>query len=134
MYLLDTNIILELLLDQEQADRVAQFLNQAPTLNLHLTEFSLYSLGVILLRLKRNETFIQAVDDLLLSGAVGLVRLEVQDMGKVAETARSFALDFDDAYQYVAAEKYDLGLLSFDRDFDRTARGRKTLEEVLEGK
>jgi len=134
MYLLDTNIILELLLDQEQADRVAQFLNQAPPLNLHLTEFSLYSLGVILLRLKRNETFIQAVDDLLLSGAVGLVRLEVQDMGKVAETARSFALDFDDAYQYVAAEKYDLGLLSFDRDFDRTARGRKTLEEVLEGK
>jgi hypothetical protein len=130
MYLLDTNIILELLLDQEQADRVAQFLNQAPPLHLHLTEFSLYSLGVILLRLKRNETFIQAVDDLLLSGAIGLVRLEVQDMGKIAETARNFALDFDDAYQYVAAEKYDLGLLSF----DRTARGRITLDEVLEGK
>jgi predicted nucleic acid-binding protein len=134
MYLLDTNIILELLLDQEQADRVAQFLNQAAPASLHLSEFSLYSLGVILIRLKRHEAFIQAVEDLLLSGIVGLLRLEVQDMPKVAETAQTFALDFDDAYQYVTAEKYDLALLSFDNDFDRTARGRKTLEELMKVK
>jgi len=134
MYLLDTNIILELLLDQEQADRVAQFLNQADSASLYISEFSLYSLGVILLRLKRNETFIHAVEDMLLSGAFGLVRLEIQDMAKVAEIAGTFSLDFDDAYQYVAAEKYSLDLLSFDRDFDRTTRGRKTLEEVMEVK
>jgi hypothetical protein len=35
-------------------------------------------------------------------------------------------LDFDDAYQYTAAEKHNLILLSFDTDFDRTSRGRKT--------
>lgn len=131
VYLLDTNIILELLLNQEQADRVAQFFNQAQPVRLHISEFSLYSLGVILLRLKRHEAFVQALEDLLLSGACGLIRLEVQDMARVAEAARAFSLDFDDAYQYVAAKKYNLGLLSFDRDFDRTDRGRKTLEEVL---
>ena len=54
VYLLDTNIILELLLNQEQADKVAQFFSQAPPARLYLSEFSLYSLGVILLRLKRH--------------------------------------------------------------------------------
>jgi hypothetical protein len=77
VYLLDTNIILEVLLNQEQSDKVAQFFSQAPTARLHLSEFSLYSLGVILLRLKRHEAFAQAVEDLLLSGACGLIRLEV---------------------------------------------------------
>ena len=55
-------------------------------------------------------------------------------MAKVAQVAQTFGLDFDDAYQYIVAEKFDLSLLSFDQDFDRTSRGRKTLEEVMEGK
>ena len=134
MYLLDTNIILELLLDQEQADQVAQFLIQAPPASLHISEFSLYSLGVILVRLKHYDTFVRAVDDLMVSGSIGLVRLEVQDMVRVAQAAQTFGLDFDDAYQYIAAEQHDLGLLSFDQDFDRTPRGRKTLEGALEAK
>jgi predicted nucleic acid-binding protein len=32
--------------------------------------------------------------------------------------------EIDDAYQYVAAERYDLAVVSFDGDFDRTERGR----------
>jgi hypothetical protein len=39
-------------------------------------------------------------------------------------------LDFDDAYQYSAAEKYNLTIVSFDSDFDRTPRGRKTPAEI----
>jgi predicted nucleic acid-binding protein len=42
-----------------------------------------------------------------------------------------FDLDFDDAYQYVAAEKYGLTIVSLDHDFDQTERGRKTPDEVL---
>ena len=41
-----------------------------------------------------------------------------------------FNLDFDDAYQYVAAEKFNLEIVSFDSDFDRTERGRKTPDQV----
>ena len=55
-----------------------------------------------------------------------MLRLSVQDMGEVAAIARRFNLDFDDAYQYVAAEKLGLGIVSFDSDFDRTEKGRKT--------
>ena len=133
-YLLDTNIILELLLDQEEADTVARFFRQTPPETLCLSEFSLYSLGIILLKFKIHEIFVQAVDDLLTSGFLRLVRLDLEHMAKVAEVAQNFSLDFDDAYQYVAAEVHDLILLSFDRDFDRTDRGRKTLKEVMEGK
>jgi hypothetical protein len=133
-YLLDTNIILELLLEQEQAESVARWLRQTPPELLHLSEFSLYSLGVILTRLQLTDVFIAAVNDLLISGYLRLVRLTPDDMGRVAEAARQFSLDFDDAYQYVAAELFGLTLLSFDRDFDRTTRGRKTLAEVMEQK
>ena len=52
-------------------------------------------------------------------------------MQSVADRAQKFSLDFDDAYQYVAAEKYGLAIISFDADFDRTDLERKTPEEVL---
>jgi predicted nucleic acid-binding protein len=44
----------------------------------------------------------------------------------VGKTAGAAGLDFDDAYQYVAAEKHSMALVSFDADFDRTDRGRRT--------
>jgi predicted nucleic acid-binding protein len=40
VYLLDTNIILELLLDQDHADQVAAFLNQAAPDSLHISDSS----------------------------------------------------------------------------------------------
>jgi hypothetical protein len=49
----------------------------------------------------------------------------------LADAKSRFNLDFDDAYQYVAAEKHDLTLVSLDADFDRTERGRKTPADVL---
>jgi uncharacterized protein len=64
---------------------------------------------------------------------VALAGLEPQDMTRLTEVMGEFKLDFDDAYQYVAAEKHDLSLVSFDADFDRTSRGKTTPAELLEG-
>jgi hypothetical protein len=50
----------------------------------------------------------------------------------VLEIANRFHLDFDDAYQYAVAEKHDLQIVSFDTDFYRTERGRKTPDEVVQ--
>lgn len=36
-----------------------------------------------------------------------------------------------DAYQYVAAEKQNLTIISFDKNFDKTKQGRKTPAEAL---
>ena len=131
MYLVDTNIILELLLDQEKAGDVERLLRDTSPETLHLSEFSLYSLGIVLMRRKLHDLFVRAVDDLLVRGGIRLVRLGVKDMEGIANASRRFNLDFDDAYQYVAAEKYNLTLVSFDTDFDRTERGRKTPAELL---
>ena len=42
-----------------------------------------------------------------------------------------FGLDFDDAYQYVAAELEKAEIVSFDKDFDQTEKGRLTPIQVL---
>jgi len=41
-------------------------------------------------------------------------------MELLIKAAEKFNLDFDDAYQYAISEKYDLMIMSFDSDFDRT--------------
>jgi predicted nucleic acid-binding protein len=132
MYLLDTNIWLERLLDQEHSDEVSRFLNQIPGEQLFITDFSLHSIGVILVRLKQAEALERFLEDVFNYGAVRLVHLLPQDLLQVVERIGQFRLDFDDAYQYVAAEKYDLILVSFDKDFDRTKQKRKTPLEILE--
>ncbi len=95
-----------------------------------ITEFSLYSIGINMLRQKLADRFIEFADDVLVAGQVRLLRLGPSDMAAVAGAARRFGFDFDDAYQYVAAEKHDLTLVSFDADFDRTDRGRKTPADI----
>ncbi len=131
MYLLDTNIILELLLDQDGSDEVERFLRDIPPEQLYLSEFALYSLGIVLFRHGGHDAFAQMVEDLLVIGGMQLVRLAVNEMQDIARTAQRFNLDFDDAYQYVVAERYNLTIVSFDRDFDRTDRGRRTPREIL---
>jgi predicted nucleic acid-binding protein len=133
MYLVDTNLIAEILLRQTKAEEVKRFLESTAPEGLYLTEFSLYSLGIILLRRKMHDTFLRTVDDLLLTGGIRLLRLGLEDMQDIVHASRRFNLDFDDAYQYAAAEKYNLIIVSFDGDFDRTERGRRTPMEVLQG-
>ncbi len=97
-----------------------------------MTDFSLHSIGVILHRLNRRDEFLRFVQDLFIDGAVGLISLEPADMERLVAVIDRFGLDFDDAYQYVAAELYDVQLVSFDGDFDGTERGRITPGEILE--
>lgn len=66
-----------------------------------------------------------------MTGAVGIVTLKPTDMERLVEAVSDFRLDFDDAYQYVLAEVYDVPLVSFDRDFERTDTGCITPLELL---
>lgn len=132
MYLVDTNLILEVLLRQAKAEEVKRFLEHAPGEQLFLTEFSLYSLGILLIRRNLHDIFLRAVEDLLFTGRMTLLRLAPADLADVAKRSKQFGLDFDDAYQYVAADKHNLIIVSFDSDFDRTERGRMTPQAVLQ--
>ncbi len=131
MYLVDTNVWLELLLEQEKADQVRQFLQATEARFLWLTEFSLYSIGVILTRLRKDDLFEDFVSDTIDDSGVKRIRLDTSELRQLLAVRQRFQLDFDDAYQYVAAQKYNLTVVSFDTDFDRTERGRKTPAELL---
>ena len=132
MYLLDTNIWLERMLEQARSEEVRRLLDQVPSDHLLITDFSLHSIGVILDRLNRRDEFLGFVRDLFIDGAVALVSLEPGDMERLVAVMDRFGLDFDDAYQYVAAERYEVKLVSFDGDFDGTERGRVTPGEIIE--
>jgi predicted nucleic acid-binding protein len=131
MYLLDTNIWLERMLEQARSEEVERLLAQVASDQLLITDFSLHSVGVILSRLNRRDEFLSFVQDLFVDGAVGLVSLEPADMERLVAVMSRFGLDFDDAYQYVAAERYDVEIVSFDSDFDGTQRGRVTPAEIV---
>ena len=132
MYLIDTNIWLERLLDQTKSEEVRRFLDQISLDQLLITDFSFHSIGVILNRLGQRAGLLHFVQDVFLDGEVSLVSLEPFDMQRLVEVIDAFNLDFDDAYQYVAAEKYAAVLVSFDNDFNRTPGRKMTPAEILE--
>ncbi|GAB4503714.1 MAG: type II toxin-antitoxin system VapC family toxin [Anaerolineales bacterium] len=130
MYLVDTNVWLELLLDQAKADEARQFFQGMESTSLAITEFSLYSLGVILTKLKKDDVFEDFLSDAIEDSGVMRIRLETSDLKEILAVRRRSRLDFDDAYQYVAAGKFGFTLVSFDSDFDPTELGRKQPSEV----
>ena len=55
MYLIDTNVWLERLLDQERSEEVGAFLNATPSNQLFITDFAFHSIALILIRLNQPE-------------------------------------------------------------------------------
>ena len=130
MFLIDTNVWLELLLEQDKAEDVRQFLQAIEGRLLAITDFSVYSIGIILTRLKKDVLFEDFLSDTIEDSGVKRIYLDSTDLKKLLAVRKQFNLDFDDAYQYVSAEKYGLTLISFDSDFDRTERGRKLPSQI----
>jgi len=130
-FLTGTNIWLEILLKQERSGEAKSFLDRAEKGSVCISDFSLYSIGISFFDANQHELFLRFVEDLLVRGAVEIIRNEKADFAQMADASKTFRLDFDDAYQYAAAEKYNLTMVSFDSDFDRTRRGRKTPGQAL---
>ena len=131
-YLIDSNVWLELLLRQKHADEVRQFLEKVQLDEIYRTEFTLYSIGIITSRLKKEEVFAAFLSDLLEETGIKRIALSLADLQDLLSTMREQDLDFDDAYQYEVARRFGLTLISFDSDFDRTDIGRKMPQEVLD--
>ena len=131
MYLIDTNIWLELLLQQDKAEEVASFFQSIDSSSLAMTDFTLYSIGIILSRLKKYEAFNDFIADTLEDNSVNRICLEPDGLKQISSIQKQHSLDFDDAYQYVAATENGLTLVSFDSDFDKTPLGRKVPAEII---
>ena len=97
---------------------------------LFITDFAFHSICVILTQLARTEALLDFVKDVFVDGGVNVVSIKPSDTRALIETIDKYKLDFDDAYQYVAAEQNGLTLVSFDGDFDRTDKGKTTPSQV----
>ena len=130
MFLADTNIFLEALLEQDKKDDVQTFLQTIDLSEIYITDLSLHSIGIILYRLKHSELFSSFIEDIIVDG-IGILSLPEEELKTLNLMADKYSLDFDDAYQYSVATKYELQIISFDTDFDRTERKRMEPIEVL---
>jgi predicted nucleic acid-binding protein len=130
MYLLDTNIFLEILLKREKSKSAKQIFISNPPTDLFITDFSLHSIGVFLFRRNKHDVYERFVNDIVIKTEIGVIGLDPEDVPILASASTRFNLDFDDAYQYAVAVKYGLDIMSFDADFDRTEKGRMVPDSI----
>lgn len=130
-YLVDTNVWLERLLDQEKSKVASRFFDLIPTNLLFVSDFSIHSIGVILSRLKNFYIFEKFVKDLFINGRIELLSLDSSDLLDVIQNIQKFNLDFDDSYQFSVAQKYDLTIVTFDKDFNIKGIRKKTPDEIV---
>ncbi len=129
--LLDTNVFLEAIHNQPQALSARLLLNDKRH-ELYLSIFSLHSIGVNLMRKRRAQRWRRFLREMVLSGQVQTLTLPAINLMRIPVMAQQYSLDFDDAYQYLTAEHFLLTLVSFDKDFDHTPRGRQTPQAILQ--
>lgn len=116
MYLIDTNIFLEILLSQKQKDICKEFL-VSNIEQIYISDFSLHSIGVILFRNNKGAVFNTFFEDIIQKIKISTLSEELySDLGEVKE---KFGLDFDDAYQFKTAEEYGLSIVTQDKDFEK---------------
>jgi predicted nucleic acid-binding protein len=75
MYLVDTNVWLEQLLNQEHAQEVTKFLDQVSSEQLFISDFSFHSICLVLTRFKRHQSAIDFATDLFVENRVGLLTI-----------------------------------------------------------
>ncbi len=130
-YLVDTNVWLERLLDQDKSKIVERFLEITPVSQIFISDFALHSIGVILSRLKQPVVFEKFLSDLFINGKIERLSLNTLDLFDVLVNIKKFNLDFDDSYQLTIAQKYDLIVVTFDKDFNSIGINRISPEELL---
>ncbi|MDK2906318.1 MAG: hypothetical protein PWQ66_279 [Petrotoga sp.] len=116
MFLVDTNVFLEILLNQDKKDDCKAFLNNNIG-NLNITDFSLHSIGVILFRYGKEDIFRKFVEDVMPN--TKLLFLPMELYREVVNVRKILKLDFDDAYQYSIAKYHGLKVVTMDKDFER---------------
>jgi len=116
MFLVDTNIFLEILLGQDKKEVSKRFLAKNIG-NLNITDFSLHSIGVILFRYSKEDIFRKFVEDVMPDTKI--LSLPMELYRDIVIVRKNLNLDFDDTYQYSVAKYYGLKVVTMDKDFEK---------------
>ena len=131
MYLNDTNIFLEVLLNQEKADECELFLKKINRSkgSFYVSSFTLHSIEVIMARtnkIKELGDFLSFIS----KGKIARIDSVTADELSALESMKEFQLDFDDSIQLVICKKHSLSVVSYDKHFDKTQVKRLEPQQV----
>ncbi|MBI2675106.1 MAG: type II toxin-antitoxin system VapC family toxin [Candidatus Aenigmarchaeota archaeon] len=132
MHLIDTNIFLEILLNQKKAEDCEKFLQKVSSGELQciVSSFTVHAVeGILSENLAILETFLKNINN-----SIGLT-IHTTTIGEelaISIVAQKIGLDFDDSLQYLTAKKTGAEtIISFDGHFDKTDLRRKEPIEVI---
>ncbi|HOE18785.1 MAG TPA: PIN domain-containing protein [Syntrophorhabdaceae bacterium] len=133
MYLIDTNIFLEMLLDQQKSEDCQDLLEKLYNgdITAYVSSFALHSIEVMLERSKKIDmlkVFLRDIND-----SKGLKRMDTTTMEELfaVQLTKKTGLDFDDALHYFICKSFGLKVVSFDKHFDKTDIKRLEPKDVL---
>jgi len=131
MFLIDTNIFLELLLDQKRAEECEQLLEKIAKGDIEavITSFTVHVVEAILNDSKLVLTFLRNIENSL---GLSIYDTTIDDQIAIAMLMNEKKLDFDDCLQYYVAKKLGAeAIVSFDKHFNKLDIPRKEPREVL---
>lgn len=79
MFLVDTNIFLEVMLGQEKSTEVKDFFNRADFSSLFMSDFSLFSIGILYFKEKNTTPFIKLVNEDIGRSGLRVASLDLSD-------------------------------------------------------
>ena len=132
MYLIDTNIFLELLLDQKKADECEKLLGKIleGELNAATTEFTIHAVqGTLADNPEAIKKFLESINSTI---NIETLETEMEEDIMISQYSKESSLCFDDALQYTVAQRENVNaIISYDTDFDKTDLERVEPEEIV---
>ena len=128
MYLVDTNIFLEILLLQAKAQECENFLNLLKNGKKTgiITDFTIHSIIVIMYNLNKLKELKIFLSSLTAYKGLHIYNTTITDEISAVELAINHKLDMDDAIQYAAALATNTqAIISFDRHLNNLVIPRK---------
>lgn len=121
MYLLDTNIFLEILLGQEKANACEACIQKLSEENPgYITHFSLHAIEAIIGRdAKNNKILTQFLGFIEEHPHLHVYDTQLEDETEISKWSAKTGLNFDDALQYFVAKTQKLKLVTLDRGFQK---------------
>jgi len=121
MYLVDTNVFLELLLNRSNVKLAYNFFRKIETERIKavISSFTLHSIEVLLERKRSLNEVVKFLSVLEQWKNLKVYQTNLAEEKLIAENANRWNLDFDDAVQYYVALKHGAKIVTFDRHFQK---------------
>ena len=117
-FLFDTNIFLEIFLDQEKKEVCKKLLiNHEGT--IYISEFSVHSIGIILFKQGKYKYFDHFIKDILNNATI--ITIPTIQYFRLPIISQKYNLDFDDSMQLLIAFENNFGIITLDSDFKKVA-------------